>query len=177
MRATTRLGAVALVLLLGSVAVASAQIVSVCEDAPAAVRKGGWVLDVTYHPSGPTAANNLRQLTLASYMFTRGNGTLVAAAHGTAHIQDGTSNTILLAERIVRLACADADGDGRAGIAAVDISMRNLRTDEEVLLLIIAVDGELNSRNEEVILVIGRETVVGRVNVHEFVFSVELPPV
>jgi hypothetical protein len=165
MHATTRLGAVALVLLLGSAAAAAAQIVSVCEDATAPVRKGGWVLDVTYHQAAARSINNLKQLSLATHSFTRGDGTRITAAHGTAHIQDGTSNTIMIAKKVLQVACADADGDGRAGIAAVQISMRNLRSDDEVLLSIIAADGELDSRDEEVILVIGNETLGGHVKV------------
>jgi hypothetical protein len=172
MHATTRLGAVALVLILGNAAAASAQRVSACDDGPPSVGQGNWVLDVTYHPTGARSINNLKQLSLATHSFTRGDGTRITAAHGTAHIQDGTSNTIMIAEKVLQFACADADADGQAGIAAVQISMRNLGSDDEVLLSIIAADGELDSRDEEVILVIGNETVLGHVKV----FDTHTPP-
>jgi hypothetical protein len=152
----------AVVFALGTAGAASAQIVSACGDAPASVRRGGWVLDVSYHQTGPQSANNLKQIGIGFHYITQDGEARLAVPHGTAHIQDGTSNTILLAENIGRLACADADGDGRAGIAAADIFMRDLRTDDIIVLSIIAADGELDGDDEDVSIVIGNETIIGR---------------
>lgn len=159
---TSRFVAMAVVSVLGTAGAASAQLVSGCDDTPAAARRGGWVLDVNYHQTGRQTANNLKQIGIGMHFTGGDDDTLIAVPHGTAHIQDGTSNTILLAERVGRLACADADGDGHAGIAAADIFMRDLRTDDIILLSIIAADGELDTDDEDVVIVIGNETVVAR---------------
>lgn len=71
-----------------------------------------------------------------------------AVAHGTVHIRDGTSNTVLIVEGPAQAACADDDGDGIAGITALEMTGYDPRTGDEVLVSFASGDVEMDERGE-----------------------------
>jgi hypothetical protein len=90
----------------------------------------------------------------------------VPVVHGSIH--DGTSNTVLVAERYSSSAsCADVDNDGIAGLTSLQLVMRNVRTHELLPVSIVPTDGEIDDRDvEDVTIVIGNMTFVERVRTH-----------
>ena len=144
---------------------ARAQTVSACDSGRPDVRRGGWLLDVSYRTQGRIqSANNLKQISIGFHNIARqGQQTLVFFLGGVP-IQDGASSTLLLAESLQTVSCADTDGDGRIGIVLLQFLLRDVRTDELVPGFIIPIDGELDDDGtEEVMIVIGQTTVVGEV--------------
>ncbi len=71
-----------------------------------------------------------------------------AEARGTVHVRDGTSNTFLIGEAPPRATCADADGDGTAGITSLQLVGRNPQSGEEVLVVLVPGDNDLDARGE-----------------------------
>ncbi len=53
--------------------------------------------------------------------------------NGTS-VDDGTSNTVLIGEAPPRVSCADTDGDGVAGITALELVGRDPQSGEELLV-------------------------------------------
>ena len=157
---------------------ARAQTVSACEAARPDISRGGWLLDVSYRTHGRSVgANNLKQISLGIHSIPlEGSQTLVFFLGGGAHIQDGTSNTFLIGERLPAVSCADTDGDGRAGIVLLELLLRDIRTGELVSGFVIPADGELDDDGtEEATIIIGDLTVVGTVRGRFWVFGTELP--
>jgi hypothetical protein len=69
----------------------------------------------------------------------------LAQTSGSAHITDGTSNTLLVAERAPTTAtCEDTDEDGVAGLAVLEFQMRNVRTGELVAASVLPLDGDID---------------------------------
>lgn len=69
-----------------------------------------------------------------------------ATARGTVHVRDGTSNTVLIAGA-AQAACADTDGDGVAGITALELFGRHPLGGEELLVFFLG-GHELDARGE-----------------------------
>jgi hypothetical protein len=157
---------------------ARAQRLEPCELEAPAVRRGGWLLDVSYRPQAappPRAANNLKQMTIAMHYMLEGDQVLVFFLGG-ATIKDGTSNTFLVGEAPPSLACDDGNGDGFAGISRMTFDVRDVRTGELVQASLAPHDGELDHDEiEEATIVIGRVTVVAPVRTRYWVFGTELP--
>jgi len=156
---------------------ARAQTISACDAGRPDVRRGGWLLDVSYRAPGPgQSANNLKQIGIGMHLMPLQGHEALVLVRGVAHIQDGTSNTILVAERIHAVSCADTDRDGRIGIVLLQFLLRDNRTDELVSGFVIPTDGELDVDGaEDVIIVIGDLTAVGSIRCKFWVFGTELP--
>ena len=156
-------------------AAAWAQTVDACEPQATSIRRGGWILDVTYRSQG-AAVNNIRQLTLVAHDVPgEGHEGLVFLLGGVP-LADGASSTFLVAEKHVRPSCGDPDGDGRAGIVALQFLLRDVRTGELVAGLIVPNDGELDDDGQEpVTIVIGDVTVTGTADTRFFVFGPDPP--
>jgi hypothetical protein len=66
-----------------------------------------------------------------------------ARTSGTARIQDGTSNTILVAEeRPTEASCADVDGDGTGGLTRLTFVLRDIRSGEQSTATVVPDGGE-----------------------------------
>jgi hypothetical protein len=66
---------------------------------------------------------------------------------GAARVQDGTSNTILVAEQLHQPAsCADLDDDGIAGLTGALIDFRAVRSGESFTASVLPTDGEADER-------------------------------
>lgn len=65
-----------------------------------------------------------------------------AHGHGTLHIHDGTSNTILVAEGAANASCADADGDGVGGLVRLSVVLRDVRAGQTVTGVVTPVEGD-----------------------------------
>ena len=177
---TDRIGwlvAVVVILSVVAPAAARAQAASACDSGRPAIRRGGWLLDVSHRTHGPgQSANNLKQIGLGMHFIPLEGDQALVFFLGGIHIQDGTSNTILLAERVETVSCGDTDGDGRIGIVLVQFLLRDIRTDDLVLGFVIPTDGELDDDGTEAVtIVIGRFTAVGEVRSKFWVFGTELP--
>jgi hypothetical protein len=134
---------------------------TLCDDESSAVRRGGWLLDVSYRQSqSAPQSNNLKQLHLAVHNYPGAQATRGA---GTAGITDGTSNTIFVGEGPVRVSCADVDGDSVAGIASIELELRNPVSEETIVVRVAPLDGELDEDGDEPVrITIGATTVIGR---------------
>ena len=152
-----------------------AQTTSACEPQTSLAR-GGWILNVSYRPQG-VPVNNLRQLGIGMhYVPGLGDQALVFLLGGIP-ISDGTSSTVLVSEAPPTLSCSDEDGDGRIGLVRLQFLVRDVRTGELAVGVIVPNDGELDDDGEEeVTIVIGDRTFVGDVRAHFYVFGTELPP-
>lgn len=153
------------------------EVVNLCGAETQTVRKGAWVLDVSYQ-IGQSAApvQNLKQLTLAAH--STGDGPIrprLVFAAGSAEIGDGSSNTILVSERYVRSSCADVDGNGVAGLTLLRVPMREVRSGKRVTVLIVPNDGEIDGGGtERVTVIIGQVSAVGTARAHVWVSGTEL---
>jgi hypothetical protein len=73
---------------------------------------------------------------------------------GVARIQDGTSNTVLIAERTGSTARCSADpGTGRDGITELNVHLREARTGEIVQIDITALDGPISTSGNHRVVV------------------------
>jgi hypothetical protein len=131
---------------------------------------------VSYQPSVTPSLSQVGYVTTSISHAATASG-LAFQATGTAQIRDGTSNTIMWAERVpALLSCDDVNLDGVAGIALLQFSLRDGRTGAIVPVSVIPKDGELDRPGEEAVtIVIGGVAVRGSVTVHEWVFGTELP--
>jgi hypothetical protein len=144
-----------------------------CSDS-AAVRKGSWVLDVSYR-RGATAAHELEYVTTrVEHMAGAGD---IALVTGRAALKDGTSNTVFFAEKVPAvLSCDDVNQDGLAGISVLQFSLRDNRSGAVVPVAVIPHDGELDRAGEEpATIVIGGLAVTTSIRVSEWVFGTERP--
>jgi hypothetical protein len=165
-----------LVGLLSSAVSAEARDAGSCAPAAQAVRRGGWVLDASYGPSVTPSASEVEYVTTqVSHMATTSG--FVTQATGTAQIRDGTSNTLMIAERWpALLSCDDVNLDGIAGIAMVQFSLRNALNGAIVPVAIVPLDGELDSAGEEAVTIsIGGRIADGVATVRAWVYGTELP--
>jgi hypothetical protein len=139
---------------------AEAQLLSLCDGESASMRRGGWVLDVSYKQSQSAQQNNLKQMSLAVIHYAEARAPRGA---GMAHITDGTSNTILAGEGPVRLSCTDVDNDGVAGIGLIELEMREAGSGEITVVRVIPLDGEIDEDGDEpVLIIVGATTATGR---------------
>src|SRR5687768_1911467 len=72
------------------------------------VRRGSWIMDVSYTASSAT---------VTAHELGR-DGRPFALVAATVGVRDGLSNTLMIGE-VVRH-CADVDGDGLVGVAALE---------------------------------------------------------
>lgn len=86
-------------------------------------------------------------------------------ADGMASITDGTSNTILLAERLPALTCEDVNLDGFAGVTRLVFTLNDVHTGTAVPLILVPLDGEVDSDLEQMSIVLAGRTFVETVNV------------
>lgn len=156
----------ALVVMVMSICADSARAQS-CADS-AAIRKGNWIVDVSYR-SDAAAAHGV------GYVITRVEHTAGAAGDltlvtGRASVTDGTSNTIFFAEKITAvLSCDDVNRDGVAGISVLQFSLRDSRSGAIVPVAIIPHDGELDRAGDELgTIVIGGLALTTPVRVSEW---------
>jgi hypothetical protein len=121
----------------------------------------------------------LKQVTLILQkgpVILEGQQTLVFLVGGVP-VHDGTSNTFLAGEKHVRASCGDADADGRVGIVRIDLELRDVKSGESVFGFIAPIDGELDDNGvEDVAIVIGSETAIGKADTRLWSFGTELPP-
>ena len=154
------------------------EVVNLCGAETQTVRRGAWVLDVTYETGqGATSANNLKQLALAFHSTSDGAPTRPRRAFvaGSAEIGDGSSNTVLVSERYARSSCADVDGNGVAGVTQLLVLMREVRSGKRVPVLIVPNDGEIDDGGKErVTVIIGEVSAVGTARAHVWVAGTEL---
>jgi phage tail-like protein len=84
---------------------------------------------------------------------------------GIARITDGTSNTILLAEQRPALSCEDVNLDGFAGLTHLLFALNDVHTGAVVPLVLVPVDGEVDSGLEQMSIALAGRTFVETVNV------------
>ncbi len=80
-----------------------------------------------------------------------------AQAHGVLQIRDGTSNTVLIAEKSpANASCADTDGDGVAGVTSLQFSVRDVHTGQLLPISIAPVAGDVDDRTRhEATVIVG----------------------
>jgi hypothetical protein len=135
-----------------------------CADS-ASVRRGNWVVDVSYRQD-TTALHALEYLITHVEHMAGGAGD-IALVTGRAAVKDGTSNTIFFAEKVPAiLSCHDVNRDGLAGIGALQFSLRDSASGAVVPVAILPHDGELDrAGEEEATVVIGGLAVTATVRV------------
>ena len=170
------LATLVVVLAMGIADVAWAQTSGTCAAGPPDVRKGAWLVDVSYRPSVTPSAGPVGYV-ITSIQHAATAGGFIDHATGTAQIRDGTSNTLMIAEkRPAVLSCDDVNLDGVAGITLLQFSLRDSRTGTVVPVVIVPQDGELDRPGEKAVTIaIGGLAVTGSAIVREWVFGSELP--
>jgi hypothetical protein len=80
----------------------------------------------------------------------------LAFAVGAMQIQDGASNTLLVAEKHIRpaLTCADTDHDAIAGLTFLQFTMRNVKTGAPVVVTVLPADGEIDESGVELVTLV-----------------------
>ncbi len=84
---------------------------------------------------------------------------------GNAGITDGTSNTVFIGERRPVLSCEDVNLDGFAGLTSIVFALDDVRTGTVVPLMLVPVDGEVDSGLEQMSIVLAGRTFVEHVTV------------
>lgn len=84
---------------------------------------------------------------------------------GIARITDGTSNTILLAEQHPALRCEDVNLDGFAGLTHLVFALSDVPTGSVVTLVLVPLDGEVDSGLEQMSIALPGRTFVETVDV------------
>jgi hypothetical protein len=166
----------AVVILLTCPELVRAQAPDLCAPGEAQLRKGGWIVDVSYRPSDGAAAGTVGYVTTSISHTATASG-FVDLVTGRAQVRDGTSNTVFFAEQYrAFVSCGDVNLDGIAGITVLQFSLRDARTGAIVPVSVIPRDGELDRPGEEAVtIVIGGLALTGSASVRDWVFGTELP--
>jgi hypothetical protein len=88
---------------------------------------------------------------LSLHLVARPDG----GAGGMAGITDGTSNTIMVAEKVQAIACGDLNLDGFAGVTHLLLTLTDARSGAVVPLTLVPVDGEIDSVLEGLVISVG----------------------
>ncbi len=107
---------------------------------------------------GPVPGPSSKTLTFTASVTSPGGTPLAMQAHvtldpdgqarveGAARVQDGASNTIMVAEDHPDMSCADLDDDGIAGLTEAVIDFRATRSGELFKVTVLPTDGEADER-------------------------------
>ena len=165
MRTKITAGGSILILVLTAMTVGAAVPVGAAEACGAQdVRRGSWIMDVSYNASSATVT--------AHELGPDGRPFALVAA--TVGVHDGLSNTFMIGEVVPH--CADVDGDGLVGVAALELIFRETRTGQLVSVVVTPIDGELDDTGEALATsVAGGRNVTGPVRTDYWVFGTELP--